>query len=84
MRKKPENFTAYDYTLRALHIINSLDKDTFMQAREYLQKAMQEDPEFAMPAAWAPLAGTVYMSVRDGRPIRRQIAPRRWSSLEKR
>jgi adenylate cyclase len=53
MRKKPENFTAYDHTLRAMHIINSLDRDTFMQAREYLQKAMEEDPEFAMPAAWA-------------------------------
>jgi adenylate cyclase len=52
MRKKPENFSAYDHTLRALHIINSLDKNTFMQARDYLQKAMDEDPEFAMPAAW--------------------------------
>ena len=61
MRKKPENFTAYDYTLRALHIINSLDKDTFMQAREYLQKAMQEDPEFAMPAAWAARWYSLYV-----------------------
>jgi adenylate cyclase len=52
MRKKPENFNAYDHTLRALHIINSLDKNTFMQARDYLQKAMEEDPDFAMPAAW--------------------------------
>jgi len=25
----------------------------FMQARDYLQKAMEEDPEFAMPVAWA-------------------------------
>jgi len=53
MRKKPENFTAYDYTLRALHIINSLDKSTFLQAREYLDRAMAEDSNFAMPAAWA-------------------------------
>jgi adenylate cyclase len=53
MRKKPENFTAYDCTLRALHIINSLEKTTFMQAREYLLKAIDEDPEFAMPVAWA-------------------------------
>jgi adenylate cyclase len=53
MRKRPENFTAYDYTLRALHIINSLDKDTFLQARDYLDKAMSEDPSFAMPIAWA-------------------------------
>jgi adenylate cyclase len=53
MRKKPENFSAYDCTLRALHIMHSLEKDTFMQARDYLQKAMTEDPEFAMPIAWA-------------------------------
>jgi adenylate cyclase len=53
MRKKPENFNAYDHTLRALHIINSLERNTFLQARNYLQKAMEEDPEFAMPAAWA-------------------------------
>jgi adenylate cyclase len=53
MRKKPENFSAYDCTLRALHIMHSLDKNTFMQARDYLEKAMAEDPEFAMPIAWA-------------------------------
>ena len=53
MRKKPENFSAYDHTLRALHIINSLEKNTFMQARDYLQRAMEEDPDFAMPVAWA-------------------------------
>ncbi len=52
MRKKPENFNAYDCTLRGLHIIHSLEKTTFMQARDYLQKAMDEDPEFAMPVAW--------------------------------
>ena len=53
MRKKPENFSAYDCTLRALHIMHSLDKKTFMQARDFLEKAMAEDPEFAMPVAWA-------------------------------
>jgi adenylate cyclase len=53
MRKKPENFTAYDHTLRALHIINGLDKATFPQAWEYLNKAMEEDANFAMPVAWA-------------------------------
>ena len=53
MRKKPENFTAYDHTLRALHIINSLDRNAFLQARDYLDSAMSEDPSFAMPVAWA-------------------------------
>jgi adenylate cyclase len=53
MRKKPENFSAYDCTLRALHMMNSLERDTFLQALVYLQKAMEEDPDFAMPVAWA-------------------------------
>jgi adenylate cyclase len=53
MRKRPENFTAYDHTLRALHVINSLDRMTFAQARNYLDQAMAEDPNFAMPVAWA-------------------------------
>jgi adenylate cyclase len=53
MRKKPENFSAYDWTLRALHIMHSLEKVTFEQARDYLDKAMVEDPDFAMPIAWA-------------------------------
>jgi adenylate cyclase len=53
LRKRPESFTAYDLTLRALHIINNLDQRNFLQAREFLDKAMAEDPNFAMPAAWA-------------------------------
>jgi adenylate cyclase len=61
MRKRPENFTAYDCTLRALHIINSLDKGSFLQARDYLDKAMQEDPNFAMPTAWAARWHSLYV-----------------------
>jgi adenylate cyclase len=61
MRKKPENFTAYDHTLRALHIINSLDKATFPQAREYLNRAMEEDVNFAMPVAWAARWHSIYI-----------------------
>ena len=56
MRKRPENFNAYDFTLRALHTIHSLELNTFLQARDYLNKAMEEDPNFAMPVAWAALA----------------------------
>jgi adenylate cyclase len=53
MRKRPQNFTAYDHTLRALHVIHTLDSRTFLQARDYLNKAMEADPEFALPVAWA-------------------------------
>jgi len=53
MRKRPESFTAYDYTLRGLAVINTLNKDTFPKAREFLEKAIAEDSNFAMAAAWA-------------------------------
>jgi adenylate cyclase len=61
MRKRPQNFTAYDHTLRALHIIHALDVKTFLQAREYLDMAMAEDPEFAMPVAWAARWHNLYV-----------------------
>ncbi|HKU98719.1 MAG TPA: BTAD domain-containing putative transcriptional regulator [Vineibacter sp.] len=53
LRTRPVSFTAYDYTLHALNIINSLDRETFHSARDYLDKAMAEHPGFAMPVAWA-------------------------------
>jgi adenylate cyclase len=52
MRKKPENFSAYDYTLRALECIHSLDRETFMRGQGFLEQAMALDPSFAMPVAW--------------------------------
>jgi adenylate cyclase len=53
LRKRPDSITAYDYTLRGLDLIHSLEKASFMLAREYLDRAMAEDPSFAMPVAWA-------------------------------
>jgi adenylate cyclase len=53
LRKRPGSVTAYDYTLRGLDLIHQLEKSAFMQAREYLNSAMAEDPSFAMPFAWA-------------------------------
>lgn len=61
MRKKPGSFTAYDHTLRALHIINSLDKNTFLKARDYLNDAIEEDPNFAMPVAWSARWHSIYV-----------------------
>ncbi len=52
MRKRPENFSAYDHTLRALECIHSLDRETFMRARDLLTQAITLDPEFAMSVAW--------------------------------
>jgi adenylate cyclase len=61
MRKRPESFTAYDYSLRAIQIINSLDKETFLRAREFLEKAIAEDQHFAMPVAWAARWHSLYV-----------------------
>jgi adenylate cyclase len=61
MRKRPDNFTAYDHTLRALPLIHSLEPKTFLQAREYLEKAMEADPNFAMPVAWAARWYSLYV-----------------------
>jgi adenylate cyclase len=61
MRKRPENFTAYDYTLRALHVIHSLDVNTFRMAHDYLVQAMNLDPNFAMPVAWAARWHSLYV-----------------------
>jgi adenylate cyclase len=61
MRKKPDNFTAYDHTLRALPLVHSLEPKMFLQAREYLDKAMEADPNFAMPVAWAARWYSLYV-----------------------
>ncbi|CCE05513.1 putative adenylate cyclase 3 (ATP pyrophosphate-lyase 3) (Adenylyl cyclase 3) [Bradyrhizobium sp. STM 3843] len=61
LRKRPDSFTAYDYTLRAIQLINSLDKHIFLQARDFLNRAMAEDPNFAMPVAWAARWHSLYV-----------------------
>jgi adenylate cyclase len=53
LRKRPDSFTAYDLTLRALDSIDSLILPRFMQAHEYLDRAIAEDSNFAMPVALA-------------------------------
>ncbi len=53
LRKRPESFSAYDHMLRALALIYSPDRQQFTHARKLLGRAMADDPEFAMPAAWA-------------------------------
>ena len=61
LRKRPDSFTAYDYALKAMQIINSLDKQTFLRARDFLDKAIAEDPHFAMPVAWAARWHSLYV-----------------------
>ena len=52
LRKPPANFTAYQCTLRALDLMKRMDRDEFMEARDYLERARQLDDQFALPTAW--------------------------------
>jgi adenylate cyclase len=61
LRKRPDSFTSYDYALKAMQIINSLDQQTFLRARDFLNKAIAEDPHFAMPVAWAARWHSLYV-----------------------
>lgn len=53
LRKRPESMTAYDRTLRGVHLIYTLDKAVSRQAKTYLDEAIAEDPDFALPMAYA-------------------------------
>jgi adenylate cyclase len=53
LRKRPDSFTAYDFTLRGLGIFHDLDPTTFSQARAHFARAMEHDPGFSLPIAWA-------------------------------
>lgn len=53
LRKRPTSFNAYDLTLRALNVMDALERETFPQARAYFDQAMALDPRFAMPVAWS-------------------------------
>lgn len=53
MRKRPENLTAYDHMLRGIHAFGSEDRQAFAGAHAHLQRAIELDPAFALPRAWA-------------------------------
>jgi adenylate cyclase len=52
LRKRPDVFNAYDCTLKGLSLLNTLDRDAFMDARRYFERAISEDNAFSMPVAW--------------------------------
>ena len=53
LRKPAGNFTAYQCTLRALDLMRTLNREDFMKAKENLDRAMELDPDFVLPIAWA-------------------------------
>lgn len=52
LRKPPENIAAYEQTLKALDLMTKLDKESYRRASKYLQKAIDLDPNSAMPLAY--------------------------------
>ncbi|QDL93045.1 hypothetical protein FDP22_15385 [Paroceanicella profunda] len=62
LRKPPDNFTAYDHTLKALDLMSHLDRATYDEALSHLGRAMALDPEFAMPAAYAARWHCIYVA----------------------
>lgn len=61
LRKPPDNFTAYDLTLKALDLMTHLNKVSFDQALKHLKAAMELDPKFAMPVAYAARWHCIYI-----------------------
>ncbi|MBS0560415.1 MAG: hypothetical protein JSR21_10205 [Proteobacteria bacterium] len=44
--------TAYDLVLRSLPLMNRMERDPFMQAGQYLGRAIELEPEYAAAHAW--------------------------------
>jgi adenylate cyclase len=53
LRAKPASLTAYDRTLRGMHALDMLRRESFGDAGQHFAHALQEDPGFAMAASWA-------------------------------
>jgi adenylate cyclase len=53
LRRRPDSFTAYDLTLKGMYNLDGLQRDTFAEAGSLLRSAIDEDPGYAMPVAWA-------------------------------
>jgi TolB-like protein len=51
LRKRPESMTAYDCVLQALDHVHR--DATFDRAGEFFQQAIDKEPTFALPYAWA-------------------------------
>jgi adenylate cyclase len=52
LRQRPDSLTAYDYTLRGIYHLDGLQRENFAQAGDMLERAIDEDPGYAMPVAW--------------------------------
>ncbi len=53
LRKPPNNLTAYDLVLQALDQIHRLRRESFVEGRRLLQRAIEEDPDYATGYSYA-------------------------------
>src|SRR6478735_6834446 len=52
-RKRPQDLSSYDYTMRAMPHVWALEKDESAKALELLEKALKIDPEYPLALALA-------------------------------
>lgn len=67
-RKRPQDLGAYDYAMRAMPHVWRLEKEATGKALEYLEKALEIDPEYPLAlalAAWCHAQRSVYNWVDD-------------------
>ncbi|MBK0400972.1 tetratricopeptide repeat protein [Limibaculum sp. M0105] len=67
-RKRPQELGAYDYTMRAMRHVWTLEKDAATAALELLDQALEIDPDYPLAlalAAWCWAQRSVYNWVQD-------------------
>ncbi|WP_436642447.1 adenylate/guanylate cyclase domain-containing protein [Microbaculum sp. FT89] len=67
-RKRPQDFSAYDYTMRALRHVWMLEKNEAEKALGLLNKALESEPDYPLAlalAAWCHAQRSVYNWVSD-------------------
>jgi adenylate cyclase len=62
VRKRTENFDAYDYMLRGLDLLYRLTPQEFDQAHEMFQKSIELDESYAVPHALTALWHSIRMN----------------------
>ena len=58
MRRRPENLTAYDFYLRAMHQYNPMTREALTETLRLAHRALELDPQFGFVAALAGLCYT--------------------------
>lgn len=67
-RKRPQDFGAYDYTMRAFRHVWALEKEETALGQDLLGKALELEPDYPLAlalSAWCHAQGSVYNWVTD-------------------